>query len=182
MDESKLIRQLQKGSTSALEALIRRYTPYVGAAAYRVLAACPREDLEEVVADTFVALWEHAGQLEPDRGSLRAWLGTVAANKAKNKLRSRPAALPLDEAVPAAGTPESTLEQRESGEALWRAVDALEEPERTLFLRYYYEGEKLKTVAADLGLNLSTAKTKLARGRKLLRAQLTKTTGGEEYA
>ena len=80
------------------------------------------------------------------------------------------------------GTPESTLEQRESGEALWRAVDALEEPERTLFLRYYYEGEKLKTVAADLGLNLSTAKTKLARGRKLLRAQLTKTTGGEEYA
>ena len=147
-----------------------------------MLASCPREDLEEVVADTFVALWENAENLDPDRGSLRAWLGTVAANKAKNKLRSRPAALPLDEAIPAAGTPESTLEQRESGEALWRAVDALEEPERTLFLRYYYEGEKLTTVAADLGLNLSTAKTKLARGRKLLRAQLTKTTGGEEYA
>lgn len=63
-------------------------------------------------------------------------------------------------------------EERETQETLWRAVEALSEPERTLFLRYYYEGEKLKTIAADLGMNLSTAKTKLRRGRLLLREQL----------
>lgn len=37
MDESKLIRQMQKGDTGALEQAIRRFTPYVSAAAYRVL-------------------------------------------------------------------------------------------------------------------------------------------------
>ena len=61
------------------------------------------------------------------------------------------------------------------------AVDGLDEPERTLFFRYYYEGERLKTIAGELGLNLSTVKTKLARGRKRLREQL-RETGGEEHA
>ena len=58
-------------------------------------------------------------------------------------------------------------------------MDGLEEPERTLFLRYYYEGEKLKTIAAELNLNLSTAKTKLRRGRLLLREQLQEKVGVE---
>ena len=181
MDDEKLLRRLQKGDTGALEALIRRYTPYVSAAAYRVRGSLPREELEEVVADTFVALWSHAGGLEPERGTLRAWLGAVAANKAKNRLRSYAPTLPLDDASPAPDAPERAVEERETGEALWRAVDGLDEPERTLFFRYYYEGERLKTIAGELGLNLSTAKTKLARGRKLLREQL-RETGGEEHA
>ncbi len=54
MDEKTLIKKLQKGSAGSLEALIRRYTPYVSACAYRVLRHLPREELEETVADTFV--------------------------------------------------------------------------------------------------------------------------------
>lgn len=177
MEESKLIRKMQQGNMRALEALIRQYTPYVGAVIYRVMPTLPKEDREEVAADTFVALWEHAGELEPDRGTLRAWLGTVAANRAKNRLRSYAPPLPLDEGIPDAGTPEGEMEERELGELLWREVDTLGEPERTLFLRYYYEGEKLRAVAADLGMNPSTAKTKLARGRKLLRERLRRKEG-----
>lgn len=180
MDDAALLRRLQRGDTGALNALIRRYTPYVSAAAYRVMATLPWEDLEEVVADTFVALWSHAGELEPERGTLRAWLGAVAANKAKNRLRAYTPAVPLDEDAPASDAPEREVEDRETRDALFQAVDGLDEPERTLFFRYYYEGEKLKTIAAELGLNLSTAKTKLARGRKLLRGRL-EATGGEEF-
>ena len=77
MEESALIRKLQKGNTGALDALIRRYTPYVSACAYRVMGHLPREELEEVVADTFVELWRHAADLDPER-PLRPWLGTVA--------------------------------------------------------------------------------------------------------
>ena len=54
-------------------------------------------------------------------------------------------------------------------------MDGLDEPDRTLFLRYYYEGDKLRDVAAALNMNLSTAKTRLFRGRKVLAARL----GGE---
>lgn len=89
MEERTLVQKLQKGDTGALEALIRRYTPYVSACAYRVMGSLPREELEEAVADTFVALWRHAGDLDPEK-SLHPWLGTVAANKARD-----PAALLL---------------------------------------------------------------------------------------
>lgn len=105
MDESKLIRQMQKGDTGALERIIRQYTPYAGAAAYRVLGpVMPREDLEEVVNDVFVSLWRHAATLEPERGTLRAWLGATAANTAKNKLRGYSPVLPLSEDFSAAGS------------------------------------------------------------------------------
>lgn len=171
MDDKTLIRKLQKGNTGALDALIRRYTPYVSACAYRVLGSLPREEREEAVADTFVALWRHAADLDPDR-SLRPWLATVCSNKAKDRLRAYSSAAPLPEDAPAPTDLQRQAEERETQEALWRAVEALAEPERTLFLRYYYEGEKLKTIAADLGMNLSTAKTKLRRGRLLLREQL----------
>ena len=180
MDDAGLIKRMQRGNTGALDALIRRYTPYVSAAAWRVLSPLPHEDLEEVVADTFVALWTHAADLDPERG-VRAWLGTVAANKAKNRLRAHVPAEPLDEDAPAPDAPELDVERRETSALLFRAVDALDEPERTLFLRYYYEGDKLKHIAADLGLNLSTAKTKLARGRRLLKERL-REMGGEDFA
>ena len=179
MDDAGLVKRMQRGDTGALDALIRRYTPYVSAAAWRVLSTLPHEDLEEVVADAFVALWTHAGEIDPEQG-VRSWLGTVAANKAKNRLRSYTPEQPLDEDVPAPDAPERDVERREANEILFRAVDALDEPERTLFLRYYYEGDKLKHIAADLGLNLSTAKTKLARGRRLLKGRLQEM-GGEDF-
>ena len=48
----------------------------------RVLAGQgAREDVEELTADVFLALWAHAGELNPEQG-LRPWLGTVARNRA----------------------------------------------------------------------------------------------------
>ena len=127
MDERALVKKLNRGSRSALNTAVERFTPYVSAVILRPLAgrAC-REDVEELCADVFVALWSHAHQLDPEQG-LRPWLA---------------------------------------------AVDALEEPDRTLFLRYYYEGDKLKTVAAELGLSQTAAKQRLFRGRKALKAAL----------
>ena len=57
----------------------------------------------------------------------------------------------------------------------------MEEPDRTLFLRYYYEEEPLHQIAPQLGLGLSAAKSRLARGRKRLKTQLTEE-GGEHHA
>ena len=59
-----------------------------------VLRGRPR-DAEEVVSDAFLALWEHAGQVEP--GKLRPWLGRVVRNKALNRLRALGGELPLEE-------------------------------------------------------------------------------------
>lgn len=173
MDERALVKKLNRGSRSALNTAVERFTPYVSAVILRPLAgrAC-REDVEELCADVFVALWSHAHQLDPEQG-LRPWLAAVARNKAADWLRRcRPAdPIPDNTPDPSPG-PEELAQRREQSARLWAAVDALEEPDRTLFLRYYYEGDKLKTVAAELGLSQAAAKQRLFRGRKALKAAL----------
>lgn len=173
MDERALVKKLNRGSRSALDTAVERFTPYVSAVILRPLAgrAC-REDVEELCADVFVALWSHAHQLDPEQG-LRPWLAAVARNKAADWLRRcRPADPIPDNAPDPSPGPEELAQRREQSARLWAAVDALEEPDRTLFLRYYYEGDKLKTVAAELGLSQTAAKQRLFRGRKSLKAAL----------
>lgn len=173
MDERALVKKLNRGSRSALDAAVKRFTPYVSAVLLRALAgrAC-REDVEELCADVFVALWANASALDPEQG-LRPWLAAVARNKATDWLRrSRPAApIPDNTPDPAPG-PEELTQRREQSARLWAAVDGLDEPDRTLFVRYYYEGDKLKTIAAELGLSQTAAKQRLFRGRKALKAAL----------
>lgn len=171
MDEKKLVQRLQKKQRGALEQAIEQYTAYVGATAWRALGQWgTREDVEEVTADVFVALWAHAGELDPEQG-IRPWLGAVARNKATDRLRRLHPTLPLEDAasVSHGPEPEAMAERRDDAQRLWQAVNDLDEPDRTLFYRYYYGGEKLKDVARDLQMNSSTAKSRLRRGRQLLR-------------
>ena len=57
--------------------------------------------------------------------------------------------------------------------ALRQAVEGLPPPDDQLVLRFYYEGEKLKDVARDLGLSVPAAKSRLCRARKKLKEILT---------
>lgn len=93
MEDEKLVRRLQKGSRTALEQAINRYTAYVSTIVWRTLgAAATREDTEEVVSDVFLSLRSHAHELDPKQG-LRPWLGAVARNRATDCLRrTNPAA------------------------------------------------------------------------------------------
>lgn len=173
MDERAVVKKLNKHSRGALDQAVNRFTPYVSAVILRTLAgrAC-REDVEELCADVFVALWTHADELNPEQG-VRPWLAAVAKNKATDWLRTHHPAAPIPEDAPDPSPgPEELTQRRDQSARLWAAVDALGEPDRTLFARYYYEGDKLKTIAAELGLSQTAAKQRLFRGRKALKAAL----------
>ena len=86
MREETIIRRLQSGDPAGLEALMERYIPYVSAVVWNILrGAMAPEDGEEVASDVFFAAWTQADDLRP--GHVKGWLGAVARNKAKNKLR-----------------------------------------------------------------------------------------------
>ena len=53
--------------------------------------------------------------------------------------------------------------------ALWDAVMSLGEPDNEIFVRYYKFGEKLKDISKATGINISTIKTKLLRGKRKLK-------------
>ena len=87
MDERRLAEKLKARSRPALDQAVRRFTPYVGTVICRTLSGrAAREDVEELTADVFLALWEHAPDLDPAQG-LRPWLAAVARNQAVDFLR-----------------------------------------------------------------------------------------------
>lgn len=169
MDEKALVKKLNRHSRSALEQAVRQFTPYVNTVIIRTLSGrASREDAEELAADVFLTMWNHAGDLDSSQG-LHPWLATVARNKAADWLRLHHSCEPLPEDLPdTSANPEQQAEQREWASRLWAAVSSLPEPDRTLFIRYYYQEEKLKTIAQEFGLKQSAAKQRLFRGRKAL--------------
>lgn len=173
MEESELLRLLHRGDPAGLEALIVRYTPYVSAVAARILPGCPRE-WEEVAADVFWAAWQERKKLQP--GRLKGWLSVTARNRALNLLRSRRETVPLAEdiLVLSGDGPQQELEAREAAGLVRTALSTLEREDRELFVRRYYYGQTVARAAEEMGLNPSTAKTRLRRGREKLKEHLRK--------
>ena len=171
VDEQTLLRRLQKQDPRALEQAIDRYTPYLSTVLYHAAGtSLAREDIEEIVSDTFVCLWQNAGRIEAGKGGIRPYLAAAARNFAFKRLgRQRPCES-LDELETACGP--GAAEELVERETLWGAVMALGEPDSELFVRYYRYGQTLNEIAGVTGLNLSTVKTKLSRGKKKLKTIL----------
>ena len=176
MNEAKLLRQMKRGDTSALCAVIDAYAPYVAAIVSNILSPqLGAEDIEETVSDVFFSLWNHAGKVQP--GKLKAYLGAIARNTAKNKLRSLQLTLPLEEDVlelpEPASEPEAETLRKELRRETAEAVHRLPEPDREIMLRYYYLYQTSADIAREMQLNQSTVTTKLSRSREKLRQYLT---------
>lgn len=176
MREEIILHKLQSGDPAGLEALMERYIPYVSAVVWNILReTMPVQDGEEVVSDVFLAAWRQGSELRP--GSVKAWLGSVARHKAKNRLRQTGRELPLEEAaleIPGPDDPPGEYERAVERQLVRQAVDALPDPDREVFLRHYYYAQTVQEIANRMDLNLSTVKTKLRRGRMKLKEILTR--------
>ena len=53
-----------------------------------------------------------------------------------------------------------------------QAVESMGEPDREIFLRFYYLFQTMEEIALQMRMPLGTVKTKLYRGRKRLKAML----------
>ena len=179
MTEKQLIKELARGELPALEVLIRRYTPYVSSVIARILRG-RQADVEELTADVFLAAWENRDRLRP--GKVKGYLGAIARNRAFNLLRADRVSLPLEDDVLLLETdgPEKELDRRETARIVDRALSRLDRPQRELFVRHYYYGQTVQEAALAMGVNLSTAKTWLRRGRETLKTILKKEGYGHE--
>ena len=176
MRDELILRKIKRGDPTGLEELMDRYIPYVSSVVWSILRhAMTPQDAEEVVSDVFLAAWRQAQDLQPN--ALKAWLGAVARNKARNKLRSRGFDLPLEEDIlelPGEESPEKNLTRKEEAVLVRKAVDSLGQPDREVFLRHYFLTQTVQEISLAMSMNESTVKTKLRRGRSRLKETLTR--------
>lgn len=126
-----------------------------------------REDAEDIVQDTFVQY--HISNKEyDDESHIRAWLMRVTINKSRNTLRSfwRKHRQSLESYMEELNFPDSQSEE------LFEAVMRLPEKQRTVIHLFYYEDYSIKEIADILKLSESNVKTRLTRGRTMLKEQL----------
>lgn len=174
MTEEQLITGLQQRDAAALEALMDRDLTFASGIAGSILRDKPR-DVEEVVSDAFLALWDNAGRLIP--GKTRAYLARTVRNKAINRLRELGGELPLEEDAllltpDVSPGPAEALERTERAALVEALLASLTEEDRAIFLRHYYYGQTTGEIGAALGMNPATVKTHLHRGRKKLKELL----------
>ena len=105
----------------------------MSAIVWNILRDCMSpEDCEETASDVFLAAWEQAPDLRP--GHVKGWLGAVARNKAKNKLRQRNQTLPLMEDIldlPGPDDPAGALERAEEQALSTGQIETLDQIGRT---------------------------------------------------
>ena len=179
MTEKQLVKAIARGELSALEELIRQYTPYVSSVIARILRG-RQADVEELTADVFLAVWDNRDKLRA--GKVKGYLGAIARNRAFNLLRADRENLPLEDDVLLLETdsPDRELDKKETARVVNRALSQLDKPQRELFVRHYYYGQTVQEAALAMGINLSTAKTWLRRGRETLKAILEQEGYGHE--
>ena len=155
--------------------LIDRYTAYVCTVVHNIVSGkLGAEDEKEILSDCFCLLWQNAEKVQP--GKLKAYLAAIARSRALNALRRLRPEDPLEEAVLTLRVPgpETEALRRDAELALRRCLDAMGEPDRSIFFRHYYFCQSAAEIAAALGSNPNTIHTKLRRGREKLRQELEK--------
>ena len=121
LEENEALYRLRQGEEAALVWLIGRYAPYVNTIVSQIIGeAMSPCDVEEVSSDVFWVLWQNAGAVQ--EGKVKAYLGAVARNKAKEKLRSLGRSLPLEENVLSIVNLEYDLEEKEQAQLVRTAV------------------------------------------------------------
>jgi RNA polymerase sigma factor (sigma-70 family) len=170
--EAVLVARVAAGDDGALASLYDQFSSLVHGIAFRV--TCDRGLAEEVVQDVFVCLWERPGSFDPDRGSVRTWLATLAHRRAVDRVRSSERARRREQASAAESRDVAAVDVAAEGEAadvsarLWAAVDALPEDQRAAVRLAYAEGRTYREVARILAIPEGTAKSRLRLGLRKL--------------
>ena len=179
--DARLLEQLKRRDRRALERVMKRYTAYVGT----ILRNTTRgqtapEDIEELTADVFLALWHHAPEMRTEH--LTGYLASIARSKGCNWLRKRQLdTQPIDDVVIAADTDVSAqAEQTELAEILREVMGQLPERDQEILLRYYFYHQTVAEIAGELHMKEATVKTRMHRSRKKLRQLFTERGYGYE--
>jgi len=167
------VRRAQRGDEQAWRGLIERFQTPVHALIWRLLAGRARHRVEDLVQETFVRVLRALPGFElAGPASLSTWILTIATRLTLNELR-RPELAALDAEPPAAERTDRATERQRLAAAIGASVAALPEPQRVVLVLREYHDLDYGDIARVLELDLGTVKSRLARARTALRADLT---------
>ena len=187
--EDSLLKAFRSGDDAAFDGLIEMYSAKLYKVAYALLGS--RQDAEEVVQDAFLRAYR---ALHSFRGesSLETWLHRITLNLARNKYQwnhRRGSGMNVsltvgDDAGGESGAdneqdvpdrrmePDVVLEQDEIGTNIMKALNSLPDNLRETMLLRHVNDMPYEQIAQKLDCKVGTVKSRLSRGREMLRDYL----------
>jgi RNA polymerase sigma-70 factor (ECF subfamily) len=177
--DRELMERLVRGEREALSPLMERHHRRV----YRIALAYLRnpDDALDVVQETFVKTFEHAARWNP-AAEVAPWITRIAVNQSidryRRERRRAQTMTPMaegdhHESLDSGGiSPEDAARGTQVKARLDRALRALPERQRAVFVLRHYEERSLEEIADVLGVRLGTVKSSLHRATHELRRRL----------
>ena len=180
--DAELVAQAQYGNLEAFEELVRRHTQLI----YRALIAILGDvsEAQDAMQETLLSAFKHIGGFE-GRSKFSTWLVTIARNAALQRLRSRRNAESLDQSdsdddhnfrprqiAAWQENPEQSHSKTEMRQLVEKGLLQLPAKYRVIVMLRDIEQLSTDDVARQLGLSVPAVKTRLLRGRLMLREWL----------
>jgi RNA polymerase sigma-70 factor (ECF subfamily) len=158
--------RLAAGDERALDEVYEQFSSFVYGLALRVIGDA--RAAEDVSQDVFVALWERPGAFDPERGSLRTWLGTLTHRRSVDHVRREEARRrrAIRDAARAVAPPdvEEIATAVLAAERVRVALAELPGPQREAIELAYFGGRTYRQVAEELDIPEGTAKSRMRLG------------------
>jgi RNA polymerase sigma-70 factor (ECF subfamily) len=180
-NDRALFVALQRGEDTALDRLIARWRQPLFAFAWRYVHN--QADAQDLVAETFVRLYQQRARLRDDT-KLSAWLFTTLSNLCHNqhRWRRRHPTVSFDAPDTISGgmaevagdspLPTNQLEHDEQIAQLMVAVNKLPHDLKVTLLLHYFERLSYKEIAEVVGCSERGVETRLYRARNRLKVDL----------
>jgi RNA polymerase sigma-70 factor (ECF subfamily) len=182
-----LVRWCQRGDNEAFAELMKRHRSAAMKLALSILR--DRSDAEDEVQNAFWKAYEHIEQFQQD-AKFSTWFTRIVVNQCLMRLRQirRARFFYVDETVVGedvmsldlpddALSPEERVGQAEVGQVLDDEIRRIPPLLRTVFLLRDVQNKPMPDVAAELGISVAAAKSRLLRARAEIRSRLEKHCG-----
>lgn len=178
LTDREILALLLARSETAIDALAARFERLCRRIAMNILSC--EADAEECTSDTYLAVWNTVPPHEPD--PLTPYVGRLARNAALDRYRYNHAGRrysggdvllsELEEIVSGTDCAEDDAMRGALAEAISAFLHAQSAEDRWLFVRRYWYGDGIDTLAQSLHLRKNSVAVRLHRLRERLRAYL----------
>lgn len=175
MNEDELIHLARQGNIFAFQQLVEKYYPVVERFAYQL--GNRRDEIEDITQEVFIRVYRFLDQFS--KAKFSTWLYKITLNVTRDMARKRSQHEKRifkmkQERVEYYPEVESHVVQNEEDRNLHICIQKLDEKYRIPIILYYFHDKKYDEIAEIMSTTLSTVKTRILRGKAMLKKSLEK--------
>lgn len=174
MNELNQIKDYKKDNKIDIDKVMNDFTPYIYTVLINKNSMLSGEDIEEIISDTFLALWKNQEQLDENK-KISAYLVGIVNNLYYKKFRKFTNNIDIsdleNELIKVLGIEEDIID-KEKENIILNEINQMKNEDKIIFKMYYYHSKSIKDIANQLKIKEEKVKSRLHRIRKKIKKEL----------